>query len=304
MALLRALADVVLPVILVAGVGVLLGRFFTLDRNTITKVSLNALTPALALQTILTTRISGAVGALLAVAFVTVTLLGAGLGWLATAGASSHSRRSAAVAVAIGNNGNMGLPIALFALGRAGLDQAVLIFILSVVLSFILAPLLYGAHQGLAGALRGMLRLPVLWAMAVGGILRAADLPLPTGVARSIELLSAATLPMILLTLGIQLAATGRVRLRRPIVLTALSRVAVLPVLALGVGYVVGLRGLPLQTLVLSSAMPTAVNAFLLADEYDGDVELVAHTVTVTTLLAFVGATVVTALLPAIAGIG
>lgn len=109
---------------------------------------------------------------------------------------------------------------------------------------------------------------------------------------------------MILLTLGIQLAATGRVRLRRPIVLIALARVAVVPVLALGVGYAVVLRGLPLQTLVLASAMPTAVNAFLLADEYDGDVELVAHTVTVTTLLAFGGATIVTALLPAIAGLG
>ena len=49
--------------------------------------------------------------------------------------------------------------------------------------------------------------------------------------------------------------------------------------------------------------MPTAVNAFLLADEYDADVDLVAHTVTVSTLLSFVGAAVVTALLPTIAAL-
>jgi len=75
-------------------------------------------------------------------------------------------------------------------------------------------------------------------------------------------------------------------------------------VVALAIGYAVGLRGLPLQALVLSSAMPTAVNAFLLADEYDADVDLVAHTVTVSTLLSFVGAAVVTALLPTIAALG
>ena len=62
MALLRALVDVILPVVLVAGVGALLARRFTLDKATITKVALNALTPALALQTVLTTKASGTVG--------------------------------------------------------------------------------------------------------------------------------------------------------------------------------------------------------------------------------------------------
>ena len=43
MALLRALLDVVLPVVLVAGLGALLARRFPLDRATITKIALNAL---------------------------------------------------------------------------------------------------------------------------------------------------------------------------------------------------------------------------------------------------------------------
>ena len=120
---------------------------------------------------------------------------------------------------------------------------------------------------------------------------------------RGVDLLAAATLPVILLTLGIQLGSSGRVHLSRGVVTSSLLRVGALPVVALAIGYAVGLRGLPLQALVLSSAMPTAVNAFLLADEYDADVDLVAHTVTVSTLLSFVGAAVVTALLPTIAAL-
>jgi predicted permease len=49
--------------------------------------------------------------------------------------------------------------------------------------------------------------------------------------------------------------------------------------------------------------MPTAVNAYLLANEYDGDVDVVAHTVTVTTVLSFLTAGIVTALLPWIAAL-
>ena len=303
MALLRALLDVVLPVVLVAGLGALLARRFPLDRATITKIALNALVPALAFRTILTTQVDGRTGVLLVLAFLVVTLVAALLGWLATAGLPGLSRRSAAVAVAIGNNGNMGLPIALFALGRDGLDQSVLIFIVSVIATFVLAPLLYGAHTGWRGAVRGMLRLPALWAMGAALLWRATGIPLPTGVMRGVDLLAAATLPVILLTLGIQLGSSGRVHLSRGVVTSSMLRVGALPVVALAIGYGVGLRGLPLQALVLSSAMPTAVNAFLLADEYDADVDLVAHTVTVSTLLSFVGAAVVTALLQTIAAL-
>ncbi len=64
-----------------------------------------------------------------------------------------------------------------------------------------------------------------------------------------------------------------------------------------------GLRGTPLEAFVLSAEMPTAVNAFILANEYDGDVDFVAHTVTVTTLPSFVLGPL-TALLPSIGALG
>ena len=76
------------------------------------------------------------------------------------------------------------------------------------------------------------------------------------------------------------------------------------PVIALGAGLALGLEGMSLMALVLAFTMPTAVNAFLLAQEYRGDVRTVADTVTVTTLFSFGTIAVVSTLLPVIGRLG
>lgn len=298
MGLLVALLNVIVPVLVVAGTGFLLGRVFTLDAGTISKIALNALTPALCLHVLLTTEVSGQVGATLVIAYVVVSLLGAAVGGLLTPRVSAPTRRAVMASVAISNSGNMGLPIALFALGQAGFEQSVLLFLASVVLGFVVGPLLFGSGKGSVAALKGLLKLPALWTIAIALLMRVFDWSLPLGVMRGVEMLSDATLPIVLLALGIQLGATEKVRLTRAVITASLVRVGAMPFLSLGVGLLFGLSGVPLQALVLAGAMPTAVNAFLLSMEYQGDVRTVADTVTVSTLLSLLMAAVVTAALP------
>lgn len=298
MGLLLALVNVIVPVLVVAGTGFVLGRVFPLDGSTISKIALNALTPALCLQVLLTTEVSGQVGVTLVAAYVLVSLLGAAIGGLLTPGVAAPTRRAVMASVAISNSGNMGLPIALFALGQAGFEQSVLMFLASVVLSFIVGPLLFGSGQGSLAAVKGLIKLPALWAIAVALALRLLDWSLPVGIMRGVEMLSAATLPVVLLALGIQLGATKKVRLTRPVLTASLVRVVGMPFLSLGIGLLFGLNGVPLQALVLAGAMPTAVNAFLLSLEYKGDVRTVADTVTVSTFLSLFVSAAVTAALP------
>ncbi|GBF06590.1 transporter [Deinococcus aerius] len=184
------------------------------------------------------------------------------------------------------NNGNFGLPVALFALGQPGLDQAVVIFLCSVVLTFTLGPLLYGSAGGARAGLLAVARLPVVWCIAAALLVRLLHVPVPLGLRRGIDLLGQAALPMVLLSLGIQLGQAGRLSLTGP-VFTAVS-----------------LRGLGLQGLVLASAMPTAVNAFLLAREYGADSETVASAVALSTLASLLTAALVVALLPRIGELG
>ena len=72
-----SLVNVIVPVLVVAGTGFALGRVFPLDGSTISKIALNALTPALCLHVLLTTEVSGQVGVTLVVAYVLVSLIGA-----------------------------------------------------------------------------------------------------------------------------------------------------------------------------------------------------------------------------------
>jgi predicted permease len=301
MGVLLALVNVIVPVLVVAGAGFVVGRIFPLDASTISKISLNVLTPALCLEVLLTTEVSGQVGVTLIGAYVVVTLIGVLLGGVSTPGVAGSTRRGVMLGVALSNSGNMGLPIALFALGQAGFEQSVLIFLASVVLGFIIGPLLLGSGGGPGPALKALLKFPALWAIAVALVMRWFGWSLPGGVMSGVGMLADATLPIVLLALGIQLGATKRVRLTRPVWTASLLRVGIMPAVSLGIGLLFGLRGVPLQALVLSGAMPTAVNAFLLALEYKGDVRTVADTVTLSTILSFLSAAVVTAALPLIA---
>ena len=296
--MLAALLNVVLPVAFVAGVGVAVGRLVKIDQSAVARLGLYALSPALALDTLLHTTVQ-AESALRVIAGFVLTVAITGLvAAFAAARYPDKTRRSVLAGVMIGNNGNFGLPIALFALGQVGFQYSLIVFLASVVLTFTVGPALYGAGGGLAGSLRAIARLPIMWCMLFALVMRALDWQLPAGLDRGVHLLAQATLPMILLSLGLQIGASGWPRLTRPVVTASTLRLALGPVVAFAVALLVGARGVELQALVLSAAMPTAVNAFLLATEFDADVESVAATVVVTTVGALGTIALVVTLLP------
>ena len=295
--MLSALLTVVLPVLLILGLGALVGNRLSLDSTTINRLNLYLLTPTLALNTLLHTEAKPRELAALVVAYFVLSGSGVLLGYLAGFRQPDPTRRAVMACVSIGNNGNFGLPVALFALGQAGFDQALVIFLSSVVLTFTAGPLIFGGGGGLGPTLRGVFKLPVVWCIAAALIMRGLHVALPLGLDRGLGLLAGATLPMVLLSLGVQLGTGGRPKLNFPVWLASGLRVFAMPLLGLFIGYAIGLRGLHLQGLVLSSAMPTAVNAFVLSKEYRADSDTVASTVLVTTLLSVVGVAIVVPLL-------
>lgn len=225
----------------------------------------------------------------------------AGISFAVTAGLPGSTRRGVTGAAIIGNNGNFGLPIALLALGQAGLDQAVVIFLTSLVVMFTVGPMLLGASGGgLLGPLLTLAKLPVIWAMLLAVALRIGGWTPPVGITRGTELLASGAVPLILLALGVQLAQSRTVRLSRPIVSAVVLRVLLSPLLAFAAGLVLPLSTLAWQSLLLACAMPTAVNAFMLAREYGSDPETAASAVALSTLGSIVTLTLVISWLPAL----
>lgn len=296
--MLSALTDVILPVVLVAALGALLGRRFPLDAASLNKVQLYGLVPALAFSSLMKTTAPLGDIVHLGVAYGLASLVIGVLAWLAGVGLSRASRGGVIATVVIGNNGNFGLPIALLALGQPGLDAAVLIFIFSLIVMWTVGPAAVGSHGGVRGAAVAVLRMPAIWAVVVAGALRAAQLTPPTALTAAVDIVAAGAIPMVLLSLGIQLGRMGTLHLTRPVLTAAALRVLALPLVAWGVGLGVGLRGLPLQSLVLACAMPTAVNVLMIAMEYDADADAVASIVALTTLASVITVALVVANLP------
>ncbi len=313
-----ALVNVILPVVLVASVGVVLARRFPIDIDSVNKVSLYGFTPALAYATVVTTQVSARDSLRLVGAYLGAMALAAAVA-VAAAHVVTGSRARSRVAVGagmpgsesreepekhgtrrivvgctiIGNNGNFGLPIALLALGRQGLDQALVIFIASLLVMFTIGPALLGARDGLLGGIRRVTLLPVTWAFVVALVVRGTGTSTPAPLMSAIQLLADAAVPLVLLCLGLQLGQNLRIHLTRPVLLSVGLRLVVVPLAAIVVGRLAGLSGLTLQSLVLACAMPTAVNAYMLAREFSDDPSTAASAVALSTftsipLIAFV----------------
>ncbi|MEA5155688.1 AEC family transporter [Raineyella sp.] len=297
--MLAALLQVVLPVAIVALVGMVLARRFVLDADTIGKINLYGLTAPLAFDSLMKTKVTLGEGLVLGGALLLVSALGALLAWAVTFRAPRGTQAGVVGAVVLGNNGNFGLPIALLALGQVGMDQAMILFVVSLVVMFTVGPILMGSGGGILSGLKNFAKLPVTWAMALAGLLRLLGWQLPIGVSRGIELLAAAAVPMVLLALGVQLTQSRRLRLTGPVLTAVGLRVIAFPLIAVGVARLLRMDAMSTSSLVLACAMPTAVNAFMLAREYGSDPETAASAVALSTLLSVGTLTVVISVLPA-----
>ena len=299
--MLTALAQVLLPVVLVAGLGALLSSRLPIDQATVSRITLYLLSPALILDVILKTPVRAAEALQLGAAYLLTLVLCLLLGYLIGWGRPEREKRSLSASVGIWNSGNMGLPIALFSFGQAGFERATVLFLASFIGMYLFGPAVYTLGQRGADpltALRGLFRLPALWVAAVALTLRALHLTLPEGLARGVSLMAQATLPMVLLALGLQLGAGGWPRLTTRLWLGTAARLLGGPLIALLVGRALHLGVQNLQVLVLSASMPTAVNALLIAREYDADTETVAGVATLSTLGSVLTIAVVVTLLP------
>ncbi len=116
--------------------------------------------------------------------------------------------------------------------------------------------------------------------------LRGGDVKLPVGIEDGLHLLSQATVPILLITLGLQISRT-RFTPRGDDVFAAALRLGAGPLAAYAAGWMLGLDQLAWQVLVLQCATPTAVNAWLIASEFGGDAPRAARAVVLSSLLAF-----------------
>lgn len=281
--MIAVLTDVLLPVLAVAAVGFLWRRYNApFDLEFVTRLMLNVAAPCLVFDSLV--RLTIPLGEFLTIAAAAAVLLAAmAVAAFVLLRAVRLSVRSYLPVVAIGNTGNLGLPVALFAFGEQGLALAIAVFVAHSIGQFVLTPLV----QARTPVMRTLLTTPVVHAAVLGALAFAADVTVPEWVATTLGLFGDLAIPLMLLALGYTLGGLKARNLRLAFGLAS-ARLALSLAVALGVGVAFRLEGIALGVFVLQGVMPAAVFNYLFAARYARAVEEVAGIVLVSTLLSAV----------------
>ncbi len=287
--LLPIFAANLLPILLVAGAGFLLQRALRPEPRPLAQVAFYVLSPALVFQLLVRSDIQ-ATGLARMFLFTLLLILGLSGLSLLTARALGFDRPTTAafmLSATFMNAGNYGLPLNHFAFGEEGLAWASLFFVSSATLTNSLG--VYTAGTGRASpavALRGLLKVPAMYAIPLAFLARGLQVEVPMPLARSIDLAAAAAIPIMLLLLGMQIGRWGLPDDLRFLGLGGALRLLLSPALALLFANLLNLDGAARNSGIIEAAMPTAVMTTVLAAEYDARPDLVSGAVLATTLLS------------------
>ncbi len=289
--------QIIIPVFLQIGTGYVLQRKFNLHTGTLTKIQFYIIIPALLFTTIYQTDISGSL--LVHIVWINVALCGLlyGIAWvISRLNKDSKSMTSAMVnSVCLYNSGNYCLPLIqlLFNNPYAFMVQ-IFVMITQSLITFTLGVFNVSAgKQNVIGALKEMLKNPMVITVAIAVIWKSTDITMWEPAWNALDILGRGMVPIALITLGAQLANT-QLNLRIPkVYLSAFLRLIVSPVLTWMLVLLAGIEGTAAQVIIICSAAPSAVNALLLAMEYDNEPEFLSQTVFVSTLLSAVTMSIV-----------
>lgn len=279
----------VLPIFIVAAMGYALRARRKVDIRSVSRVSFYIFSPALVFSSLVNTSLSGDELIDLAIfAAVVILLMGiVALGFSLIMRLPRPETTAMLLVVMFVNGGNYGLTLNELRYGQAGLDRAIVYFIVSSMLVFTLG--VFVASLGKANwrqSLKRLLTLPSFLAVVLAILVYVLSIAIPEPVMRGVGLAGTAAIPSMLIVLGMQLADLkdlGRIRLAVP---ASLIRLLLAPIIAVIVASWIGLQGLNRSTAIIEASMPTAVINTILATEFEVRPGLVTSTVVLSTLLS------------------
>jgi len=141
-------------------------------------------------------------------------------------------------------------------------------------------------------ALLSVLRLPAPYAFALAMGLRLLQLQVPGPILQPVALIGRATVPVLLMMLGLQLSQTRVTRRVGQVAVGVVLRLVVGAVVGVGLALAMGLEGLARNVAITEAATPTAVSSALMAIEFESDADYVTSVIFCSTLFSAVTLTI------------
>lgn len=290
---------VIIPVLLVFVTGFIGQRILKFDIKNISTLTLYVMSPVLAFRTFYQTPLNtdymyiALFAVLLCLFLFIVTFIVTKI---------IRTDRSETSAMMLGavfmNSGNYGAPVALFAFGQEGFHIAVIIMVIHSLfmntLGIFFASIGSSDSTSIKDSLKSVYRMPVLWGAVVGVALQLLHVPIHYSIMNGVDLISDASIPVVMLILGMQLAVISRKRVNYVAMgSTTFIRIVLSPLIATAILAFMPLPAVVKSVLILQAAMPAAANTTMLALQFNTKPDLVSFTTLVTTVLSIISIPIV-----------
>ena len=183
------------------------------------------------------------------------------------------------------NNGNMGIPICLFAYGSQGLGIAASISSLIILLHFTIGVFLADRKFDF----NVLIKNPPFYAILFSVTFIYFDLEMPKAIINLTELLTYTAIVLILMSLGIALTKLKVFSLTNSII-SSFGRVIIGPLIGFLIIIFFDISGFGAGVILIQSAMPSAILNYLIGLMYSPKeiVDNIASTIVVSTLMSFI----------------
>lgn len=284
-------ANAVLPMCLVMALGYGTRRLGWLRReeiSTINKIAFRIFLPCLLYYNIYCSDLSGSFDPLLMAYAVGGVLLtfGLALGYTLLTEKLPERRGVLIQGMFRSNYVIMGIPVATALLGVDQLGTVSILIAVIVPLFNMLAVVVLEVFRGQKPKplhiLGQIAKNPLVIGSVLGILTLIAGIRLPHILEQTIQSVSAIASPLQLFLLGAFFQFSGLKTYRRELVTVSIAKLIVSPGLFLGLGALLGFRGVAFVSLIGIFASPTAVNSFTMAQQMGGDAELAGDIVVTT----------------------
>lgn len=292
--------NVLLPIFVVAGVGAAYYKSTGCDRETIGNLLFYIFVPFFVVDNLanLTLSTAALIEMLAFVSALSIIMTIIGYAVAGAMGLSPLARSAFVLGVVIMNSANYGIPVNEFAFGQEGLEIATVYYIgSSLVVNTLGVFIASSGSLSPVEAVRTMVTTPLFGATALGLVIGLGGIELPAAINRPLGIVSAGTIPLMLLLLGMQLASIRLSGDVRPILVGAGLKLVVAGGIGLLLTIPFGLEGTTRNVAIVQSSMPTAVFTVVLAEKYGTQATITTGMILVSTLASMITLTVILSLL-------
>ncbi len=292
---LKIFMDIVTPVFFLILLGYYTGPRLALDARTLSRTSYFLLVPCFVFDIISKVDIKIAkAGQMILYAGLTHIIVAMAAFLLAKLLKRSREATAAFVIIAtFGNVGNLGLSLIDFRMGLAAQTSATIYFITIMMLSFVICVGISSWTRGTGlSAVLSVFKTPALIATVPALFFYGSDFEAPLFLSRITGLLGRAMIPVMLVTLGVQLSSLGKFNFSFDVVIVSSLSLIAAPFIAFGLSFIFSLSEMEIRSGILQAGMPAAILGSIIAIEYDIMPKFVTTAVLVTTMLSIVTLTI------------